>query len=116
MELFGKIAIVTGGGGAGSGRATAKRLAREGVAVVIADIAQDAGVQHSRTLPRRVLRVPYHYAAKLGLPEAQHYLENCAAVSERLAEEAPRQEFAGVRTRPGWPDACSFGGTASSRR
>lgn len=29
---------------------------------------------------------PYHYAAKLGLPEAQHYLENCAAVSELLAE------------------------------
>lgn len=48
MELFGKIAIVTGGGGAGSGRATAKRLAREGVAVVIADIAQDAGRQTVR--------------------------------------------------------------------
>ena len=28
---------------------------------------------------------PYHYAAKLGLPEAERHLETCAAVSERLA-------------------------------
>jgi hypothetical protein len=28
---------------------------------------------------------PYHYAASLGLPEAERYLANCAAVSERLA-------------------------------
>jgi len=28
---------------------------------------------------------PYHYAANLGLSEAESYLANCAAVSERLA-------------------------------
>jgi hypothetical protein len=28
---------------------------------------------------------PYHYAARLGLPESERYLANCAAVSERLA-------------------------------
>jgi hypothetical protein len=28
---------------------------------------------------------PYHHAAKLGLPESETYLANCAAISERLA-------------------------------
>lgn len=38
MSCVGKVAIVTGGGGAGSGRAISCRLAREGAAVVAADI------------------------------------------------------------------------------
>lgn len=38
MLCAGKVAIVTGGGGAGSGRAISRRLAREGAAVVAADI------------------------------------------------------------------------------
>lgn len=37
MELKGKIAVITGGG-SGIGRATAQRLAREGAAVVLADV------------------------------------------------------------------------------
>ncbi len=31
---------------------------------------------------------PYHYAVSLGLPEAERYLAECAAVSERLASAA----------------------------
>lgn len=31
---------------------------------------------------------PYHYAENVGLPKAQNYLANCAAVSERLAVAA----------------------------
>ena len=31
---------------------------------------------------------PYHYAARLGLPESERYLANCAAASERLASAA----------------------------
>ena len=31
---------------------------------------------------------PYHYAENVGLPEAENYLANCAAVSERLAVAA----------------------------
>lgn len=41
-RLSGGVAIVTGGGGAGSGRAIARRLARAGSSVVIADV-NDAG-------------------------------------------------------------------------
>jgi 3-oxoacyl-[acyl-carrier protein] reductase len=38
MTLTGKVAIVTGGGGKGCGRAIARRLAREGATIVVADI------------------------------------------------------------------------------
>ncbi len=45
MEIEGKVAIVTGSGGAGSGREIAKRLAREGARVVVSDIDDRGGVQ-----------------------------------------------------------------------
>jgi NAD(P)-dependent dehydrogenase (short-subunit alcohol dehydrogenase family) len=43
MDLHGKIAIVTGSGGLGSGRAIARRLSREGAAVVVSDIDEPGG-------------------------------------------------------------------------
>jgi NAD(P)-dependent dehydrogenase (short-subunit alcohol dehydrogenase family) len=42
MEINGKVAIVTGAGGGGSGRAIAQRLARAGASVVVNEI-NDAG-------------------------------------------------------------------------
>jgi NAD(P)-dependent dehydrogenase (short-subunit alcohol dehydrogenase family) len=45
MELAGKAAIVTGAGGGGSGRAVAKRFAREGALVVVSDIDEAGGAQ-----------------------------------------------------------------------
>ena len=43
MTLKDKVAIVTGSGGGGTGRATACRLAREGALVVVTDINQSGG-------------------------------------------------------------------------
>lgn len=45
MEIAGKVAIVTGGGGAGTGRAVCLRLAREGAAVVVSDIREAGGLE-----------------------------------------------------------------------
>ena len=43
MELAGKVVIVTGSGGPGSGRAHARRMAREGASVVVNDIDERGG-------------------------------------------------------------------------
>jgi NAD(P)-dependent dehydrogenase (short-subunit alcohol dehydrogenase family) len=43
VNLDGKVAIVTGSGGKGTGRATARRFAREGMAVVISDVNDEGG-------------------------------------------------------------------------
>src|ERR1700731_1943412 len=43
MELAGKVTIVTGSGGPGSGRAYARRMAREGASVVVNDIDERGG-------------------------------------------------------------------------
>src|SRR5208282_271395 len=50
MELRGKVAIVTGSGGKGSGRAEAVRLAADGCQVVVSDINEAGGRQTVRMI------------------------------------------------------------------
>jgi NAD(P)-dependent dehydrogenase (short-subunit alcohol dehydrogenase family) len=50
MNIHGKVAIVTGSGGLGSGRAEALRLAREGAAVVVSDINEGGGLETVRMI------------------------------------------------------------------
>jgi NAD(P)-dependent dehydrogenase (short-subunit alcohol dehydrogenase family) len=49
MDIEGKVALVTGSG-SGIGRATALRLAREGAAVVVADIDEESGRETVRQI------------------------------------------------------------------
>ncbi len=50
MELSRKVAIVTGGGGPGTGRAVSRRLALEGATVVVADVDEMAGQETIRAI------------------------------------------------------------------
>ena len=50
MNVSGKIAIITGAGGGGQGRALALRLAREGATAVISDIDADGGNETVRRI------------------------------------------------------------------
>jgi NAD(P)-dependent dehydrogenase (short-subunit alcohol dehydrogenase family) len=50
MDLHGRVAIVTGSGGDGSGRAEARRLAREGCSVVVADLSASGGEETVRII------------------------------------------------------------------
>ena len=61
-----------------------------GVLVVVSGDANSVEIVDRRRIVTmdpgtRGAKQPYHYAADLGLPEAERHLANCAAVSERLA-------------------------------
>ncbi len=50
MTIGGKVAIVTGAGGVGCGRALAQRFAKEGAAVVVSDIHRERGEEVLRQI------------------------------------------------------------------
>jgi NAD(P)-dependent dehydrogenase (short-subunit alcohol dehydrogenase family) len=50
MDIAGKTVIVTGAGGAGSGRAIARRFARDRAAVVVSDIDEEGGHETVRRI------------------------------------------------------------------
>src|SRR5437660_1053502 len=50
MELHGRVALTTGGGGPGTGRAVGMRLAAEGASVVVADVDVEGGHETVRRI------------------------------------------------------------------
>lgn len=69
MEIIGKVAVVTGAGGGGSGRAIARRLARDGAAVIVSDIDEAGGQETVRQIEREGGRAAF-FRADVGV-EAQ---------------------------------------------
>lgn len=66
MELRGKVAIITGAGGAGSGRAHARRFAREGASVVVSDIDEAGGRETVRLIESEKERAAF-FRADVGI-------------------------------------------------
>jgi NAD(P)-dependent dehydrogenase (short-subunit alcohol dehydrogenase family) len=62
MEINGKVAIVTGAGGGGCGRAIAQRLAREGASVVVSDIDDAGGRETVRQIGAHGGRAAFFHA------------------------------------------------------
>ncbi|MDA8038683.1 MAG: SDR family NAD(P)-dependent oxidoreductase [Actinomycetota bacterium] len=71
-ELAGKVALVTGGASR-IGRATARRLARAGTSVVVADLAEEAGREVASELGGRFVRLDV--GDPLGWAAAVSYVE-----------------------------------------
>jgi NAD(P)-dependent dehydrogenase (short-subunit alcohol dehydrogenase family) len=59
MILEGKVAVVTGAGGTGCGRAIARRLGRDGASVVVTDINDHGGRAVAEDLERAGVRATY---------------------------------------------------------
>jgi NAD(P)-dependent dehydrogenase (short-subunit alcohol dehydrogenase family) len=57
MQLKNAVAIVTGSGGEGSGRAEAMRLASEGCRVVVSDINESGGSETVHRIARAEARL-----------------------------------------------------------
>ena len=100
MNLNGKVAVVTGSGGLGSGRAEACRLAAEGCRVVVSDIKESGGDETVRRIEAAGGTARFHRCD----------VRSRAAVQDLMA--FAEREFGGVdilvnnasaRYRPGAP-------------
>lgn len=62
MDVRGRVAVVTGAGGGGQGRAVARRLAREGASVVVSDIDNHGGRETLRLIEAQGGCAAFHRA------------------------------------------------------
>jgi NAD(P)-dependent dehydrogenase (short-subunit alcohol dehydrogenase family) len=62
MEVLGKVAVITGAGGGGQGRAVARRLAREGASVVVSDVNEGGGRETVRLIGEEGGRAEFFHA------------------------------------------------------
>jgi NAD(P)-dependent dehydrogenase (short-subunit alcohol dehydrogenase family) len=71
MRIEGKVALVTGGGGRGTGRAIARRFARGGSAVVVTDIDEEGGAATVREIESDGGRAVFKRADVTSEPEVE---------------------------------------------
>src|SRR5215470_9434441 len=73
MELDKRVALVTGGGGAGTGRAIVLRLAAAGAAVVVADVDGEGGRETVRRVETAGGRAAFVRVNGAGGPDAPSF-------------------------------------------
>lgn len=77
MELAGRVALVTGGAGAGSGAAISRRLAAEGAAVAVADVDVSRGEEVVREIASRGGRASFVRADVAVVADLRLLVERC---------------------------------------
>ncbi len=102
MEIKGTVAVITGGG-SGIGRATAERLAREGAAVVVADVDQPMGEETVRRVEGAGGRAAFVKADATREADMREVLDTAVSKFGRLDI---LHNNAGIAVgAPGFPDA-----------
>ena len=104
MELKDKVAVITGGG-SGIGRATAQRLAKEGAAIVIADLDEQGGAQSVKLIESAGARAMFIKADVTRESDARRMLE---AAREKFGRLDILHNNAGIADGPpGFPAAAA---------
>ena len=102
MEIRGKVAVITGGG-SGIGRATAQRLAREGAAIVAADVDEAGGAETVKLIESAGGRAAFVKANVTVEADARRMLDTAV---EKFGRLDILHNNAGVGTGiPGFPEA-----------
>ncbi len=102
MEIRGKAGVITGGG-SGIGRATAERLAREGAAVVVADLDQAGGNETVKRIEDAGGKAVFVHADVVKIEDARRMLNTAITKFGRL-DILHNNAGIGVGA-PGFPDA-----------
>jgi len=109
MKLDGKVAIVTGSGGGGTGRAVARRFAREGAAVVVSDVKQAGGEETAGLIAAEGGRAVFRRADVRVESEVKALVESAEATFgglDVLVNNASSPDGYGLLT--GWTDAVNL--------
>jgi len=108
MTLGGKVAVVTGSGGKGTGRATAERFAREGAAVVVSDVNDSGGHQTVAAIAAAGGRAAFCRAdmrSEADIRALVAFAEATFGGLDVLVNNASSPDGMGYLT--GWPDAVA---------
>jgi NAD(P)-dependent dehydrogenase (short-subunit alcohol dehydrogenase family) len=102
MQIEDNVALVTGAGGRGTGRAIARRLARGGAAIIVSDIDEEGGAATVRELESTGARAAFVRADVTSEPEIE---EMVAFAVRTFGGLDILVNNAGGTPRPHFPDA-----------